>query len=164
MTMTSPTGGSPTLEALFKNCVTEEQIQTASNSMRGPFKVGDVTGYVFRPVTGGNNRGVMLTALDDTGLAGCSEGGRMEVDMNQLGPEELGQRAQDWFQTNVRRGFVSLRDTVAIVFDNSNMVAEELNSVAAQEQLKDTLERLSRPSVMEKVTARVKAAWHSSPN
>lgn len=147
MTMTLPSNhGSQTLDAMFKNCATAEQTEQAADKVRGPFQIGEVTAFVFYPSRARNDRGVQLHVLDDTGLAGVSEGGRMEVDQNELGPEEFKTRAQDWFKVNVQRGKVSLHDVVAVAFDSSRSGAPELSSAEAETQLKSTLEQLARPT------------------
>ena len=155
MTMTAPTHGSAALAEIYKNCVTEEQVQAAKENVRGPYQVGETTAYVFRPVSDTSNKPVQLHVLDTTGLAGLSEGGRMEVDMNELDSSEYKTRAQDWFETTVRRGMASPRDVVVVVYDTSRTYAQELSSEAAQEQLKATLERMSRPTWSE----RAASAW-----
>lgn len=163
MTMTAPTSGSPTLEALFKNCVTEEQVQSASNQVRGPYHVGEVTAFVFRPTKESkNNRGMQVVQLNDTGLAHGTEGGSMEVDLNQMDENEMKDRAQSWFSKAVRHGEMSLRDTVAVVFDGSRTYSSALDANNV-ETFKATLETLSRPTWTERATTAVKKALGCQP-
>ncbi len=154
----TPTHGSPTLEALFKNCVTAEQIRQASvTNLRGPFHVGEVTAFVFRPAQG-NDRAMVMTVLDDTGLA-SGEGGSMEIDLNQLGPEEMGERAQRWYCTQVARGSFGLHQKVAVVYDGSRSVAQELRNNESMEVLKKTLDDVSNPRWTDRVFTALKKTF-----
>ena len=155
---TTPTYGSPTLEALFKNCVTEEQIQQASvTNLRGPFHIGEVTAFVFRPAKE-NDRAMVMTVLDDTGLA-SGEGGSMEIDLNQLGPDEMGTRAQRWYCTQVARGHFGLHQKVAVVYDGSRSIANELRSNESVEALKKTLDDVSSPRWTERAFTALKRTF-----
>lgn len=155
---TAPTGGSPTLEALFKNCVTEEQIQQASvTNLRGPFHIGEVTAFVFRPAQE-NDRDMVMTVLEDTGLA-TGEGGSMEIDMNQLDPDDMRERAQNWYRTQVTRGHFGLHQKVAVVYDDTRTVANELRSTKSMEALKKTLDDVSSPRWTERALTALKRTF-----
>lgn len=157
MTMTMPTGGSPTLEHLFRNCVTEEQVQAAAvENLRGPYKVGEVTAFVFRPKSEGQHP-MLLETLDDTGLAGCSEGGRMEVGLSQLDQDDMRERAQRWYKTQLQRGNARIDQVVAVVYDDSRSGAKELER-GNLEALKETLDKMSKPGWGERAVAAVKRA------
>ena len=158
MTTTLNNGGSPTLKVLFDNLTSAERSESAAvNNLRGPYEVGQMTAFVFRPPQD-NGRAVQLESLEDTGLA-SGEGGRQEVDFNQLGPEDLQDRAQRWYRTQLERGNISAYQKVAVVFDWSRMGAEELGSTKGQDALARTLDEMSRPSLMERAKAAVKKAF-----
>lgn len=155
MTMTFPTDGSPTLQALFSNVMSEEKIQAASvKNLRGPYQVGELTAYVFRPLED-NKLPMLLASLEDTGLA-SGDAGSQEVDFNQLSPDELTDRAQRWYKTQMQRRAFGPYQKVAVVFDGSRTGAPELSTV---ETLIRTLDEMSRPGLMERAATAVRKAF-----
>jgi len=155
MTMAFHTDGSATLKVLFDNLTTEDQHKAAArDNMRGPYQVGELTAYVFRPKTP-NSLPMQVASLEDTGLA-SGEGGRQEVDFNQCGPEDLPVRAQSWYETQLSRRAFGLHQKVAVVFDGSRSGAPELSDEAA---LARRLDALSTPDWTERAFAAVKKAF-----
>lgn len=116
----------------------------ARKQCHGPLHYGEITAFVFRGEKS-NQKPMQLQILDDCGIA-SGEGASMEIDMNQLGPDDMQLHAEDWYTRQIAEGRFSRYDKMAIVFDNSRTNSEALYEAGSKAAFMAQLERDTQPT------------------